>query len=167
MSLAQLIRYACIFSFAIVTAMLPAFAQRQSVSLNSNWEFRQVLDSPAAGEAPWHPAQVPGVVHTDLLQNKLIPDPFYRANESTLQWIENASWEYRSTFQAAPDVLKRAHIELVFEGLDGPCDVYLNDKQILTANNAFREFRVDVKPLLKTGANQLRVVFPSPITAAQ
>ena len=63
--------------------------------------------------------------------------------------------------------LKRAHIELVFEGLDGPADVYLNDKQILTANNAFREFRVDVKPLLKSGANQLRVVFPSPITAAQ
>ena len=78
------------------------------------------------------------IVHTDLLQNKLIPDPFYRANEGTLQWIENASWEYRSNFQAAADVLKRAHIELVFEGLDGPADVYFNDKRILTANNAFR-----------------------------
>jgi beta-mannosidase len=157
------------YSFVIVIAMLSpsAFAQRKSISLNSNWEFRQLPDASAAGEAPWHPAQVPGVVHTDLLQNKLIPDPFYRANEGTLQWIENASWEYRSTFQAAPDVLKRAHIELVFEGLDGPAQVFLNERQILATNNSFREFRVDVKPLLKPGANQLRVAFPSPITAAQ
>jgi beta-mannosidase len=167
MPLNRRVRHAYILFFALLIAMLPAAAQRKSISLNDNWEFRQVLEAPVAGESPWHPAQVPGVVHTDLLQNKLIPDPFYRANESTLQWIENASWEYRSTLQAGSDVLKRSHIELVFEGLDGPADVYLNDKQILTTNNSFREFRVDVKPLLKSGANQLHIVFPSPITAAQ
>ena len=104
MSLAQPLRYACIVFFVMVIAMLPASAQRKSISLNTNWEFRQLPDASATAEIPWHPAQVPGVVHTDLLQNKLIPDPFYRANEGTLQWIENASWEYRSAFQAASDV---------------------------------------------------------------
>jgi beta-mannosidase len=100
------------------------------------------------------------------LRNKLIPDPFFRSNESTLQWIENANWEYRSTFQATPEALKHGHVELVFEGLDGPAEVYLNDKLILTANNMFREWRVEVKSQLKAGANQLLVVFPSPITEA-
>jgi beta-mannosidase len=107
------------------------------------------------------------VVHTDLLRNRLIPDPFYRSNESTLQWIENADWEYRGTLQASPEALKRSHLELVFEGLDGPAQVYLNGKLILTANNMFREWRIEVKSQLKPGANQLLVVFPSPIVEAR
>lgn len=140
-----------------------AGAQRKFISLNYGWEFRQRLNDSVA-QATWHPAQVPGVLHTDLLVNKLIPDPYFRSNEATLQWIENADWEYRNTFQATPDILKRDHIELVFEGIDGPAQVYLNDKAILTAINSFREWRVDVKSVLKPGANQLVVVFPSPIT---
>ena len=44
--------------------------------------------------------------------------------------------------------------------------VYLNDKLILTADNMFREWRVNVKADLKAGANSLRVVFPSPIKIA-
>ena len=143
-----------------------ANAEGKSVSLNSGWEFRQRLEEPGAVPAAWHPAEVPGVVQTDLLRNKLIPDPFFRSNESTLQWIENANWEYRSTFQATPEALKHSHVELVFEGIDGPAEVYLNDKLVLTANNMFREWRVEVKSELKTGANQLLVVFPSPIKEA-
>ena len=142
-----------------------ATAQRRAISLNEGWEFRQRSET-AGTEEKWYPAEVPGVVHTDLLRNKLIPDPFFRSNEADLQWIENASWEYRSTFQATPEVLKHSHVELAFEGLDGPAQVYLNDKLILTANNMFREWRVDVKQQLKAGANQLLVVFPSPIKEA-
>ena len=160
------VRLQVLFWIAIAVAGLAqmASAERKSISLNDGWEFRQLPDATTAAEPSWHPAQVPGVVHTDLLRNKLIPDPFYRSNESTLQWIENASWEYRSTFQVSPDTLKRGHVELVFEGVDGPAQVYLNDKLIITAINAFREWRTDVKSQLKPGANQLRVVFPSPIT---
>ena len=35
----------------------------------------------------WHPAQVPGVVQTDLLRDGLIPDPFYQDNDTRLPWI--------------------------------------------------------------------------------
>jgi beta-galactosidase/beta-glucuronidase len=62
--------------------------------------------------------------------------------------------------------LKRNHIDLVFEGLDGPAKVYLNEKLVVTANNMFREWRADVKSQLKPGTNHLLVVFPSPITEA-
>ena len=51
---------------------------------------------------------VPGDVHLDLLRNKLIPDPYYRENEAKLQWIENASWEYRTTIDATPELLNVA-----------------------------------------------------------
>ncbi len=158
-------------SFVIMVAVAgqaqPA-VQKQSIPLESGWEFRQVTEATAtAAPTSWRPAQVPGDVHLDLLRNKLIPDPFYRDNEAKLQWIEDADWEYRTTVQAAPGLRDHKNIELVFEGLDAYAEVYLNEKLILTADNAFREWRVNVKPYLQAGANQLRVVFPSPIKAAQ
>jgi beta-mannosidase len=142
-----------------------ALAQRKAIFLNQGWEFRQETGA-AATDGKWYPAEVPGVVHTDLLRNKMIPDPFFRSNEAGLQWIENSSWEYRSTFEVTPEMLKRNHIDLVFEGLDGPAQVYLNGELLLTASNMFREWRVDTKPQLKQGANHLLVVFPAPIREA-
>ena len=160
-------RGALLIAISVTCLAQAAQAERKSVSLNNGWEFRQRIGRVDAVQGQWHPVAVPGVVHTDLLRNKLIPDPFFRSNESALQWIENADWEYRSTFQATPEALKHSHVDLVFEGLDGPAEVYLNDKLILTADNMFREWRVEVKSQLKAGANQLLVVFPSPIIEAR
>jgi beta-mannosidase len=149
-----------------VLALAQSSLQKQIVPLNSGWEFRQLPSGAAAENPVWRPAQVPGSVHLDLLQNNLIPDPYYRDNEAKLQWIEDADWEYRTTLQAPPDLVARKNIDLVFEGLDAYAEVYLNDKLVLTADNMFREWRVPVKSLLKPGANQLHIVFPSPIKAA-
>ena len=139
----------------------PAAGSHQVISLNSGWEFHQKADGQEAKPelAAWRPAEVPGVVPTDLLRHKLIPDPYYRDNESKLQWIEKAEWEYRTAIQASPELLKHAHVELVFEGLDGFADVYVNDSPVLKSDNSFREWRADIKPQLKPGANALRVVF--------
>jgi beta-mannosidase len=140
---------------------------KQVVALDSGWEFRQLVETAVAGQpATWHPAQVPGDVHLDLMRNKMIPDPFFRDNEAKLQWVEEASWEYRTTIQATPALLTHGNVELVFDGLDAYAEVYLNEKLVLTADNMFRGWRVDVKSALKAGPNQLRVVFPSPIKAA-
>ncbi len=130
---------------------------KTSVDLDSGWTFRK------AGDAEWRKATVPGSVHTDLLANRLIEDPFYRDNEPKLQWIGKSDWEYRTTFDATPALLKRRHVELVFEGLDTYATVYLNDRAVLEADNMFRTWRVDAKPALKAGPNTLRVVFRSPI----
>ena len=148
-----------------VVAAAPCYGEtvgKPTMLLHSNWEFRQR----GGDSAEWHPAQVPGCVHLDLLRNKLIPDPFYRDNEAKLQWIENADWEYRGTIQAGDELLKHHHIELVFEGLDTYSEVSLNGTPVLTADNMFREWRVDVKQYLKAGTNELAIFFPSPIKAA-
>jgi len=160
--------------FLLASISATAATQKQLVPLTSGWEFHQLISGPVVAAASstgndaseWHPGAVPGCVHLDLLRNQLIPDPFYRDNEAKLQWIENADWEYRTTIQAAPTLLQQKNIDLVFEGLDAYAKVYLNDKLVLTADNMFREWRVDVKNDLKPGANQLRVVFPSPLKAA-
>lgn len=125
--------------------------------LHNGWEFMQ------EGNDAWHPAQVPGVVHLDLLTNELIGDPFWEDNELNQRWIEEENWVYQNYFQVAEADLLNEHIELHFQGLDTYAKVYLNDKQILTADNMFRSWSSDVKPLLKLGDNHLRLVFESPI----
>jgi beta-mannosidase len=142
-------------------------AQNAVLALDHGWQFRQITAGAEQGEEGWLPATVPGDVHLDLLANKKIPDPFYRDNESKLQWIEQESWEYRLSFEVAPALLSRSNIDLVFDGLDGAAQVYVNDAQVLNADNSFRIWRVPVKGRLHAGKNLLRVVFPSPIKAAQ
>lgn len=72
-----------------------------SIEINKDWQFHQM------GKNDWNPAKVPGEVHTDLLKNKLIPDPFYRDNEKKLVGIEKMDWEYKTTFEVASDVLRK------------------------------------------------------------
>ncbi len=149
-----------------VTSPLRA-AEPTSRNLDSGWQFRIVGKSDQAAQADlqqWHPAQVPGVVQTDLLQNHLIPDPFYQDNESRLQWIGESDWEYQTSFQLDAAMLAHEHVELVFDGLDTFGDIYLNDHSILQTDNMFRRWRVPAKTLLQAGPNTLRIVFHSPIT---
>jgi beta-mannosidase len=147
------------------TAQSPA--QNAVLALDHGWQFRQITAGAEQKENGWLPATVPGDVHLDLLANKKISDPFYRDNESKLQWIEQESWEYRLSFEVAPALLARANVDLVFDGLDAAAQVYVNDTQVLSADNSFRIWRVPVKGRLRAGKNLLRVVFPSPIKAAQ
>jgi beta-mannosidase len=142
-------------------------AKNAVLVLDHGWQFRQVMAGAQAGESGWLPATVPGDVHLDLLANKKIPDPFFRDNESKLQWIENESWEYRLNFDANPALLARSNVDLVFDGLDAAAQVYVNGAPVLAADNMFRVWRVPVRGRLKAGKNLLRVVFPSPIKAAQ
>ena len=132
-------------SFLLVLSFTSVcFAQSQILS--ANWQFRKAGDS-----TEWMPATVPGTVHTDLLKNNKIPDPFYRDNESKVQWVDREDWEYKTSFDV--DTLKlqqpNGNAELVFEGLDTYADVYLNGHKILEANNMFRTWKMDVKQWLK------------------
>src|SRR3989440_5294356 len=123
----------------------------------TGWQFRE------AGKDKWSPASVPGCVHTDLLNNKLIDDPFYRDNEKKLQWIGKTDWEYQTTVNLTARMLKRKNLELVFEGLDTYADVFLNDQPLKATDNMFRTWRVNIQGLAKLGANTLRIYFRSPI----
>ncbi len=144
------------FFISIVMTNLNSNAQSK-VEINSDWKFRQTN----IGE--WLSATVPGTVHTDLLHNKIIEDPYYRTNEKDLQWIDKVNWEYKTTFNLNQSVLSKENIEIIFNGLDTYADVYLNDSKILSADNMFRTWKIDAKPWLKSGENELHIVFQSPI----
>ena len=127
------------------------------MQLQDGWQFREMK------KREWYPAKVPGCVHTDLLDNKLIDDPFFRDNEQKLQWIGKTDWEYRTQFNLNTEFLQHKNIQLVFEGLDTYAIVFLNDAKVLSANNMFRRWEVNCERDLKVGQNTLHIVFRSPI----
>jgi beta-mannosidase len=144
---------------AAALGFLPAAAARaaEAPALSAGWTFREV------DTGDWLPATVPGTVHTDLLANGKIQDPFYRTNERDQQWIDRKDWEYATRFDLDAAALAHGHLELVFEGLDTYAEVYVNGAPVLSADNMFRTWTVDIKAHARPGANALRIVFRSPI----
>lgn len=135
----------------------------QTTFLHSGWEFIQtsLIDKKVAfSYAEWLPAQVPGHVHLDLVENGVIADPFERMNELGCQWVDEADWSYRCTFDWSPQegLPKRV---LRFEGLDTVCTVFLNDEKLAEHDNMFVPLELDVTDRLIEGTNELRVDFLS------
>lgn len=133
----------------------PMASPRSITALSSNWEFKQ------ADKGKFLPvAQFPTNVHLDLIHHKLIEDPFFDKNELLCQWVGEKDWVYRTTFPASTAKAGEKKV-LVFEGLDTYATVTLNGKEILSTDNMFIEYRVDVTGALKSGDNVLEILFKS------
>jgi len=96
-----------------------------------------------------------------LLALGRIPDPFVGDNERRVQWVGEADWEYRYQFAVTSELLRQAHIWLICDGLDTLATVSLNGRELGCTANMFRQYRWDVKPLLKAEGNELRIDFES------
>lgn len=126
------------------------------IDLDGEWQF-----SKAAAGSPTYKARVPGCVHLDLYDNRVIPSPFYGTNELDLQWIEEENWEYRKWF-CLPGYADWEEITLVAQGLDTSASVYINDLFVSRSENMFSEIRLDIKPFVKKGTNGIMIIFESP-----
>lgn len=128
-------------------------AQTMIWFIDTYWQFRQ------QGTISWYNATVPGEVHTDLQNNKLIPDPYFRDHEKKLEWIEKENGDYTTSFFVTAAFSKQKQMEFVFGGLDPYATVYLNGKEIIKTNNMFCQWRVAVEKAIKSGKNKRFVVF--------
>ncbi len=129
----------------------------EHINLDTNWSFMM------RGDSEWLAAEVPGCVHTDLLRNNKIPQPFYRNNEKQLQWIDKKDWIYQCSFQLDSTHLLHNKVLLNFEGLDTYTRIFLNNQLILETDNMFRNYLKDITQFVVSGDNTLRIEFISPI----
>ena len=144
--------------FILIFFPLILMSQNKQRSLNNeDWKFKQ------ENKENWLPAKIPGTVHTDLLANKLIEDPFFGTNEKQLQWVENENWNYKTSFVISKSELKFKNSVLEFKGLDTFATIFLNGKPILEANNMFRTWKIPVKNYLIKGENVIEIKFKSAV----
>lgn len=148
---------ACSLATCIASLTASAYEKPQVCTRHTNWTFCQV------GDTLWSDAKVPGTVHQDLLNHNRIPNPFYGMNEEAVQWVENEDWMYRTSFVVNEQQLSRDAAVLEMDGLDTYADVFLNGALILRSDNMFVGHKIEVKPVLRKGVNQLLVRFRSPV----
>ncbi|MCK9212221.1 MAG: hypothetical protein M0P61_15380 [Ignavibacteriaceae bacterium] len=140
--------------------------------LNKNWTFSLAESSHSfvsitnkkLKSGKQFAAAVPGTIHTDLLNNKLIDDPFYSDNELKMDWITECDWIYQTKFDFSSDT--KNNVILVFEGIDTISEIYLNNRKLDSTNNMFLTYSYNVKNILKSTDNTLKVVLKSPVQYA-
>lgn len=149
-----------LFTFLFIQIFTNAQTSERNLS-SEKWKFKNVKEN------NWFTASVPGTVHLDLMNNKIIPDPYKDENEKKVQWIENEDWDYQTSFNISSKDLENQNIELVFNGLDTFSEIYLNWKLIQSTDNMFRKWTIPVRQSLKNGENILQVKFRSAVNVGK
>ncbi|KUJ52412.1 beta-mannosidase [Chryseobacterium sp. JAH] len=151
-----------LISFILTVLYVVSFSQSSERNLSpEKWQFKN------AKENSWLTATVPGTVHLDLMDNKVIPDPYKDENEKKVQWVENENWDYQTVFKISSEELKNQNANLIFHGLDTFSEIYLNGKLLKKTNNMFRTWKIPVKNELKVGNNTLQIKFKSSVNVGK
>ena len=120
----------------------------------SNWILHYEKES--------FPCKAPCSLYSVLMDYKRIAHPYEGLNEKAATVLSERDCEMTSTFSIDADTLMKKHIEIVFYGLDTLCDVYINDKHVIYADNMHRAWRADIKKEALPGENTVRLHFHSP-----
>ena len=134
------------------------FTYERKLDLAGEWQLEQV-----GNRETNCPIAVPGDVHSALLAAKLIPDPYYSANEYLTLWVGRADWLQRRTFEVDAAFLSAASVILRLDEVDTFATVSINGHELPRMNNRFRRWDFDVKDMLRTGKNTIEVRFDSAI----
>ncbi len=108
-------------------------------------------------------AGLKGSVQEVLLKNMILPNPFYGKNEELFTWVEKEEWTFISEYFYSDKIKKFEFVELNFHSIDTYAKIYINDSLVLETDNAFIPHSVQIKPFLKIGKNEIKVVFTPPV----
>jgi len=131
--------------------------------LHEGWCFRQTDPGclPNTDLRVWLDAEVPGHVHLDLMRAGIIPDPFERMYEQSVQWVDHADWTYRCAFNVDGADLEGARHFLCFDGIDTVARIVLNGEVVGETDNMLVPQELDVTSALRAGDNVLVVELAS------
>ena len=105
----------------------------------------------------WIPARVPGNVQADLEAAQQLRPLWYGAGDPRLADVAQKDWWYRRDFDA-PEAFADRRLQLVFDGVDYACEVWLNSQYLGKNAGMFRRFAFDVAGVIKLGeVNRLAV----------
>jgi hypothetical protein len=164
----------------LLSATLSIHAQT-GYELNTGWLCSSIKNAPQQGTEistlsfpvkNWLPATVPGTVLTTMLNNKLVPDPFYGMNNKLIPDIFETGRDYY-TYWFVKDFKETAphnndQVLLNFRGINYGCDVFLNGHKLNEQTHHGMYLRVTYnisRFLAKDGNNRLAVIVypPNPV----
>ncbi len=133
-----------------------------NICLDGDWKLKILGENVYGIGNEEIPAKVPGSVYGTLMEEKLIPDVYYRDNELKATKLMDNDFEYSRTFRLEEKDLESDVLLLRFEGIDTLADIYMNETFVGVAYNMHRIWEFDIAELAKPGENSLRIVLHSP-----
>lgn len=124
------------------------------LDLNKSWSLKR-------GEKTYT-ADVPCSLYKTLIENKVIPDPYYRENEYISTDICDNGCTFEKTFDVDSQLLDCGRKILRFDGIDTLSEVCLNGELLGKTDNMHRIWEYDVNGKLKEKGNILTVKLFSP-----
>ena len=128
--------------------------------LAGTWNLR------AADETETVPCPIPSDNYSALQDAGRIPDPFWRENETAVQWVADKDWVFSRQFDVPTELLRRRAVFLSFDSIDTIAEIRVNGRLAGRADNQFRRWRFEVRRFLHSGSNELEVRIESPRRAA-
>ena len=110
------------------------------------------------------PFPIPGDLHAALLAEDRIPDPYWRDNEVSLDWIHESEWLAETFFLFEGDPADR--YALSFVNVDCHAIITLNNVEIGRCESQFLRYDFMLGAALKKGENHLAIRFLSSSKAA-
>lgn len=104
--------------------------------------------------------KIPGDIHTTLLENNIIHDPYWKKNELDVQWVGRTDWNMERTVNVPASFLQGEQF-ITLDGADTFVRIFVNGNEAGFCDNFFRSWRFPVTGLLHEGENTIRLVFES------
>lgn len=104
-----------------------------------------------------------GSVQEALIKSGYLPDPYIGMNEELFSWMEEQEWELTAKFTLTESELVSQWLDLELPSVDTYAKIYLNEQLILTCDNAFLPYRININKWGTIGENKLKVVFTPPV----
>ncbi|HIF9063440.1 TPA: beta-mannosidase [Photobacterium damselae] len=125
-----------------------------TISLNGQW----ILTCVQRAAIQDITVELPGDVHSALLEAGEIPDPHWATNEDKVQWIRECDWLVSRSFQLTEEQLTCQAMDLVLHDLESIVEIRVNGHTVADFNNMFIRHKVEILPCLKVGLNHIEMV---------
>ncbi len=131
------------------------------INLKGQWKLRPInIEENKFGitQDKIYSINIPGDIHSSLIEQEVINDPYYGKNEDDILFIGRGDWKIEREFEYSK---KTKNCYLKLEKLDTIATLFLNDKEVQSFDNEHRIYFVDISSFLKEGKNTISFVFNS------
>ena len=157
---------------ALITVSFNIEAQPVKFLLHDGWKAKRAIDvkidgteitDPGFKPTGWLDAVIPGTILTTLLQNDLIPDPFFGMNNNLIPDVYETGRDYYTYWFfnefEIPAIREGQEVWLNFRGINYFADIFLNGKRVNTSTHEGMYLREKylITSLSRRAANKLAV----------
>lgn len=147
-------------AFLLAFGCLCASVRSETISLNGNdWSINDNGTYSAQG-------RVPGTIHTILMANNKISDPYLGFNDVNLRYLIYHPWTFKKTFNLNADFLANTKFTLRFDQVDTVANITLNNCNLGQTNSMYLAYEFNVTKSCLQSENVLRLDFESPVLYA-